>query len=300
METSSTTSLWQLGAQQLAAAIQSGEASSREVVQAHLDRIEAVNPSVNALHVTLAEQALAGADAARSRGRRRGFDRPAAWRSGQRQGERRRRGDGHDLGARADGPRGVAERRPGGREPPRRRRDPDLTGKPARPRPALAHRQRADGRHDQPVGPGDHARGLERRRGGGAGDRDGAARGRQRPRWIAALAVAVQRDGGAAPKPGPRSRRERDPADRWSAGHAAVQQPGPHGAARGGPADRLRSDDRPEPARSLVHAGAVRRSCRGDAGRRCRKSRTTPIPRLPRASCARPARSLPPVTPCRS
>jgi amidase len=64
MEASSTTSLWQLGAQHLATAIRSREVSSREVVQAHLDRIEAVNPTVNALHVTLADEALAGAAAA--------------------------------------------------------------------------------------------------------------------------------------------------------------------------------------------------------------------------------------------
>jgi Asp-tRNA(Asn)/Glu-tRNA(Gln) amidotransferase A subunit family amidase len=44
------TSLWERGAGELAAAISAGEVSSREVVAAHLARIEAVNPVVNALH----------------------------------------------------------------------------------------------------------------------------------------------------------------------------------------------------------------------------------------------------------
>jgi aspartyl-tRNA(Asn)/glutamyl-tRNA(Gln) amidotransferase subunit A len=37
--------------------------SSREVVQAHLDRISAVNPKVNAIATLLAESALKAADA---------------------------------------------------------------------------------------------------------------------------------------------------------------------------------------------------------------------------------------------
>jgi amidase len=56
--------IWELGAARLAAAIRSRELSSREVVAAHLERIEAVNPTVNALRVVLAEQALAAADEA--------------------------------------------------------------------------------------------------------------------------------------------------------------------------------------------------------------------------------------------
>jgi amidase len=48
----------------LALLIRKGEVSSREVVQAHLDRIEAVNSKVNAITVVLAESALAAADIA--------------------------------------------------------------------------------------------------------------------------------------------------------------------------------------------------------------------------------------------
>jgi amidase len=50
--------LWQWSAGELAAAIREKRASSREVVQAHLDRIGAVNPKVNAVTVVHEEQAL--------------------------------------------------------------------------------------------------------------------------------------------------------------------------------------------------------------------------------------------------
>ncbi|MGI5148755.1 amidase [Plantactinospora sp. CA-294935] len=55
--------LWMLSATQLAHRIRTGEVSSREVVQAHLRRIDEVNPVVNALTVVLDKQALAAADA---------------------------------------------------------------------------------------------------------------------------------------------------------------------------------------------------------------------------------------------
>jgi aspartyl-tRNA(Asn)/glutamyl-tRNA(Gln) amidotransferase subunit A len=48
----------------LAALIRTKQLSSREVVQAHLDRIRAVNPRINAVVTLMAEQALASADAA--------------------------------------------------------------------------------------------------------------------------------------------------------------------------------------------------------------------------------------------
>jgi amidase len=56
--------LWQLSAAELAATIRSKEASSREVVDAHLERIDAVNARVNAIVEVLADDARAGADAA--------------------------------------------------------------------------------------------------------------------------------------------------------------------------------------------------------------------------------------------
>jgi aspartyl-tRNA(Asn)/glutamyl-tRNA(Gln) amidotransferase subunit A len=48
----------------LAALIRTKQLSSREVVQAHLDRIEAVNPKINAVVTLMAEQALMSADTA--------------------------------------------------------------------------------------------------------------------------------------------------------------------------------------------------------------------------------------------
>ena len=56
--------LWRKSAVELAAMIRDREVSSREVVQAHLDRAEAVNPHLNAIVRPLPDQALAAADAA--------------------------------------------------------------------------------------------------------------------------------------------------------------------------------------------------------------------------------------------
>ena len=56
--------LWRWSAADLAKAIREKKVSSREVVQAHLARIEAVNPKVNAVTVVLAEEALRAAEAA--------------------------------------------------------------------------------------------------------------------------------------------------------------------------------------------------------------------------------------------
>jgi amidase len=60
----SATGLWRLSAVELAAAIRSRQASSREVIEAHLRRIETVNPDINAVTVLLADQALEAARAA--------------------------------------------------------------------------------------------------------------------------------------------------------------------------------------------------------------------------------------------
>jgi len=56
--------LWRKGAVELAKLISDREVSSREVVQAHLDRVEAVNPHLNAIFRLLPGEALAAADAA--------------------------------------------------------------------------------------------------------------------------------------------------------------------------------------------------------------------------------------------
>jgi amidase len=56
--------LWQWDAVELAAAIRIRKISSREAVQAVLQRLAAVNPGLNAVTVLLADEALAGADRA--------------------------------------------------------------------------------------------------------------------------------------------------------------------------------------------------------------------------------------------
>jgi amidase len=53
-----------MAATELAALVQAGKASCREVVQAHLDRISQVNQLLNAVTVPLAETALTAAEAA--------------------------------------------------------------------------------------------------------------------------------------------------------------------------------------------------------------------------------------------
>jgi Asp-tRNA(Asn)/Glu-tRNA(Gln) amidotransferase A subunit family amidase len=55
------TELWRMSATELAEAIRTRQASSVEVVEAHLRRIAAVNPSVNAVVIVLGEQALEAA-----------------------------------------------------------------------------------------------------------------------------------------------------------------------------------------------------------------------------------------------
>jgi len=53
--------LWQWSACSLAKAVRDKRVSSQDVIQAHLDRIEAVNPSVNAVTVVLEEDAIRAA-----------------------------------------------------------------------------------------------------------------------------------------------------------------------------------------------------------------------------------------------
>lgn len=56
--------LWQLGALELAEAIRKGETSSREVLDAHRARVDAVNGHLNAIVVRLDDEATAAAEAA--------------------------------------------------------------------------------------------------------------------------------------------------------------------------------------------------------------------------------------------
>ncbi|MFY9586535.1 MAG: amidase family protein, partial [Actinomycetota bacterium] len=63
--------LWQLDASTIARAVATGEASARDVVDAHLERIEALDAEVHAFLTVTADEARAQADAvdaARARG----------------------------------------------------------------------------------------------------------------------------------------------------------------------------------------------------------------------------------------
>lgn len=60
----STDAIYYKDATELAFLIRTEQLSSREVVQAHLDRISLINPKINAVVTLLAEDALKGADAA--------------------------------------------------------------------------------------------------------------------------------------------------------------------------------------------------------------------------------------------
>lgn len=64
MTLAAATQLWRMSALELAEAIRSRQASSQEVIEAHLRRIETINPSINAVVIVMAEQALAAAKTA--------------------------------------------------------------------------------------------------------------------------------------------------------------------------------------------------------------------------------------------
>ena len=59
--TVATTELWRMSATESAHVIRSRQASSHEVIEAHLRRIESVNPSINAVVIPLGDQALEAA-----------------------------------------------------------------------------------------------------------------------------------------------------------------------------------------------------------------------------------------------
>jgi amidase len=58
------TEIWKMGGAELATRIRRRELSSREVIEAHIRRIESANPSLNAVTALLADEALSAADTA--------------------------------------------------------------------------------------------------------------------------------------------------------------------------------------------------------------------------------------------
>ena len=115
--------LWRWSATGLAAAIRDREVTCVEVMEAHLGRIEAVNPALNAIVTLDAELALRGAAAADRAARRRRCAAAAARPADRHQGPRGHRRDADDLRI-ADLPRPRPDRgHAGGRPPAPRRRD---------------------------------------------------------------------------------------------------------------------------------------------------------------------------------
>lgn len=64
MNQASQDALWRRDAMELSHLIRTRQVSSRDVIEAHLERIDAVNPRLNAVVLTLAEEARAAAEAA--------------------------------------------------------------------------------------------------------------------------------------------------------------------------------------------------------------------------------------------
>ena len=263
--------LWRRGAGELAELIATRAVSSREVVDAHLERIEAVNGHLNAITLVLADEARAAADAAdRSAPERRAPRRP-----GHGQGEHRPGGDADDVRRPGAGRGGRPDRRAPGRAPARRGCDPDRAHEPAGPRAADPHRLLAARADPQPMGPGRHRGRLERRRGVCARLGHVAAGARQRRRRLAAQPRALLRDRVDQADGGPRPARDRDPARGPRTGDADDGGGGRDGAARERRAARARDRRghasegprvRPRPARRA----ATRFAPRGRAGRAAR------------------------------
>ena len=159
------TELWRMSAREMAEAIRSRQVSSQEVIEAHLQRIEAVNGSINAVVIVLDEQALEAARAA---------DRAVT--------------GGADLGpfhgvpftvkenidvagtATTQGLEGAGQRLSASRRSRRRASQgswghPDRPHEPSQRRHPLALRERAVGSDGESLGPFSNSGRLERRRG---------------------------------------------------------------------------------------------------------------------------------------
>ena len=170
---SRTNELAWAGPGELARRVRAGELSPHELVEFFLARIEALNPRLNAVRVTLADEALAAADALE----RAGTAGPLAGVPVAIKDDLAVAGQRRTVGSKSVGPPepadaiAVARLRGGGRHPDR---DHQRAGAD----PVAVDRDRRERDHAQPVGPGALTRwlvrGLGRRRGGG----DGAGRDR--------------------------------------------------------------------------------------------------------------------------
>ena len=153
-----------LSATELAEGIRSKTFSSQEVVQAHLDRIAALNPTLNAI-VTFAPDPLAlakEADAAIARGAELGALHGVPFHSEGLRGGRRAAGDPglQDIGRQHlhPGLDGVQSAEGSGRNPPRQ-------DQPSRVCPLVGDQQPAVWRDPKPLETRLYPRRLQRRRG---------------------------------------------------------------------------------------------------------------------------------------
>ena len=195
-----------LTAAELTAAYRARELSPVEAAEAALARIEARDGELNAFCLVDGERALADARASEQR-----------WARGEPAGPL----DGVPVGVKdllvtrgwptlRGSPRDRPGRPVGGRRAGRRRAAPLRRRAPRQDDDARAglegrHRQRAGGRHAQPVGPVEDAGRLERRQRRRARRRHGAARARHRRRRLDPDPVRLQRPAGAQADVRPRA-----------------------------------------------------------------------------------------------
>ena len=232
----------------------SARASSSEL---YLERIERIDPEINAYRVVLAERALTEADQADGR-RAAGDERPLLGVPIAVKDNMDVAGELTTHGTGAYGEPGHSGRR--GRAPPARsgRGDP-RQDEPARAGDHGLHRVAQLGRHPQPLGPRAHAGRLERRQRRRGGRRPGRRRARHRRRRLDPHPRRLLRPVRAEAPARARLADARRPAlardERGRRGH-------PH---RGGQRALPRRDQRAG-GRRCAHAAAARAAVRGDGG----------------------------------
>ena len=220
--------LWRLPAVQVAALVSQRQLSAREAAQAALDRLDAVNPRLNAVVDCRPEAVLARADAIDAQLARGEIAGAAGRRAGDRQGQRRPGRLCHDQ--RRDAAEGPDRRRqqPGGRQPGARRRGDHRTHQHAGFQLPLVHQQPAARPHAQSAQRRADARRLVGRRGGGGGRRHRPHRARHRHRRL-------------DPLPGLCLRRARPAPHAWDASPPSTRPGRSAPSGRSSPPSRARS-----------------------------------------------------------
>ena len=193
--------LYELGALELVRHVRAREVSRRQVLEAHLDRIDAVNGLVNAVVERVDRDDSARGGRGGGPGPRGADGTAARRRSGLDQGSLRRRGDAaHGGGPRVCRP-AVSRQFGGGSAAARRGRVRRRQVQPAGLPDPLEHGQRPLRRHPKSPRHEPHGRRLVGWRRGGRCERDGRSRPRRRlrrarfacPRASAASSASVHR-----------------------------------------------------------------------------------------------------------